>query len=72
MTPPTWFPRVRACAGEDDFTSSDRPPIRPQRPPEHPPLLSHTHLPPTADDIVIDPVQAPELPPEDPACYRDY
>ena len=38
-TPPTWFPsRGRACAGEDVFTSSDRRPIRPQRPPEHPPL----------------------------------
>lgn len=70
--PPTWFHRVRACAGENDFTSSDRPPIRPQRPPEHPPLLGHTRLPPTADDIVIDPVQPPEPPPEDPACRQAY
>ena len=45
-TPPTWFHRVRACAGENDFTRSAPPPIRPQRPPEHPPLLGHTHLPP--------------------------
>ena len=37
-TPPTWFHRVRACAGEDVFTRSDRRPIRPQRPPEYPPL----------------------------------
>lgn len=50
-TPPTWFHRVRACAGENDFTSSDRPPIRPQRPPEHPPLLGHTRLPPTPHRI---------------------
>jgi hypothetical protein len=50
-TPPTWFHRVRACAGEDDFTSSDRRPIRPQRPPEHPPLRDHTHLPPNPHRI---------------------
>jgi hypothetical protein len=50
-TPPTWFHRVRACAGEHDFTSSDRPPIRPQRPPEHPPLLGHTRLPPNPHRI---------------------
>ena len=49
--PPTWFHRVRACAGEDDFTSSDRRPIRPQRPPEHPPLLGHTRLPPNPHRI---------------------
>ena len=49
--PPTWFHRVRACAGGNDFTRSDRRPIRPQRPPEHPPLLGHTHLPPTPHRI---------------------
>ena len=50
-TPPTWFHRVRACAGENDFTSSDRRPIRPLRPPEHPPLLGHTRLPPNPHRI---------------------
>ena len=50
-TPPTWFRRVRACAGEDDFTNSDRRPIRPQRPPEHPPLRDHTRLPPNPHRI---------------------
>ena len=48
---PTWFHRVRACAGEDDFTSSERPPVRPQRPPEHPPLRDHTRLPPNPHRI---------------------
>ena len=52
-TPPTWFHRVRACAGENDFTSSDRRPIRPHRPPEHPPLLGHTRLPPKRSNVPI-------------------
>ena len=56
-TPPTWFHRARACAGENDFTSSDRRPIRPQRPPEHPPehppLRDHTRLPPNPHRIGI-------------------
>ena len=47
-TPPTWFRRVRACAGEDDFTRSDRRPILP---PEHPPLRDHTRLPPNPHRI---------------------
>ena len=42
---------ARACAGEDDFTGSDRRPIRPQRPPEHPPLRDHTRLPPNPHRI---------------------
>jgi hypothetical protein len=52
-TPPTWIPRAggRACAGGDYFTSSDRRPIRPQRPPEHPPLRDRTRLPPNPHRI---------------------
>ena len=54
-TPPTWFHRVRACvracAGGNDFTISDCRPVRPQRPPEHPPLLGLTRLPPNPHRI---------------------